>query len=77
MTPGDKATLEILKYANHDLSFNWIKDKATDFFKLPVTENGDLLFTVVEEKHFCHYQCQAIKDGKVVFTTYRALFRSK
>ena len=55
-------------------SFHWIKDKATKELNI---ETNTLHFNKVKNEDFCYYQCQVKKKGKVIFTTYRALFRSK
>ena len=75
MSLGCEVTLDVLKYAGDekkDFSFHWMKDK-----EMNIKTKSSLLFNKVKKEHFCHYQCQVKKEGKVVFTTYRALFESK
>ena len=78
MALGCKVTLDVLKYAGDakkDFSFHWMKDKGMK--EINVETRNILHFNKVKKEHFCHYQCQVKKEGKVVFTTCRALYESK
>ena len=75
MTLGHSACLEVLQHTEEDFNYHWTKDGSRD----PIKASGNILpFPLVKEKDLGHYQCQVKKKGgKLVLTTYRALFESK
>ena len=66
MTLGCEVTLDVLKYAGDEkkgFSFHWMKDKGMK--EINVETKNILRFNKVKKEHFCHYQCQVKKEGKV------------
>ena len=75
VAPGCEAYLKILKSADDSgFSFHWTRDKAGE---VESDQSNILKFKEVLAKDFCHYQCQVKKGDQLIFTTYRAFFRSK
>ena len=72
-TPGSSVNLDVLKFdSTKEFSFHWTKLDGSRRSSV-----GELSFRRVKEEDFGHYLCDVKKEGKVVFTTYRTLFRSK
>ena len=75
MAPDCDAYLKVLKSADdRDFSFHWMRDKAVAVER---NQTNILKFKNLKTEDLCHYQCQVKKGETLIFTTYRALFKSK
>ena len=73
MASGRSAELEVLKYAEDDFSFNWIKEGS----RHPIETANTLTFHKVNEEDLGYYRCEVKEAGRVVLTVYRALYRNE
>ena len=76
---GEKAELEVLKFAEEGFSFHWTKEGSRRQIKTTDDQPNTLSFPSVREEDFGHYQCE-VKDAaaeKVLLTLYRALYKEE
>ena len=76
---GEKAELEVLKFAEDGFSFHWSKEGSRRQIKTTDDQPNTLSFQSVSEEDFGHYQCE-VKDaaaGKVILTVYTALYKEE